>query len=93
MNLSTQTLTSGPDLVTYLNTPIHNGLFGNFKGFSSAYQAIDFSVLEENYVNVDKHIQGVCKGHYLSVIVNMRLDLLKMRSILKRLPSVNFLNT
>ena len=70
MNLSTQTLTSGPDLVTYLNTPIHNGLFGNFKGFSSAYQAIDFSVLEENYANVDKHIQGVCKGHYLSVIVN-----------------------
>ena len=70
MNLSTQTLTSGPDLVTYLNTQIHNGFFGNSNGFSAVYQAMDFSVLEENYANVEKYIQGICKGEFRSLIVN-----------------------
>ena len=30
----------------------------------------DFSVLEENYANVEKYIQGICKGEFRSVIVN-----------------------
>lgn len=50
--------------------PAHNGFFGVPAGFSSAYQAMDFSVLEENYSNVEKFIQGICKGEFRSVIVN-----------------------
>ncbi len=51
-------------------TPLHNGLFGMPQGFSAVYQAMDFSVLEENYANVEKYIQGICKGEFRSVIVN-----------------------
>ncbi len=47
-----------------------NGFFGVPAGFSAAYQAMDFSVLEENYANVEKYIQGICKGEFRSVIVN-----------------------
>jgi hypothetical protein len=32
------------------NQPAHNGFFGMPQGFSAVYQAMDFSVLEENYV-------------------------------------------
>lgn len=48
----------------------HSGFFGVSAGFSAAYQARDFSVLEENYSNVEKFIQGICKGEFRSVIVN-----------------------
>ncbi len=52
------------------NQPAHNGFFGMPQGFSAVYQAMDFSVLEENYANVEKYIQGICKGEFRSVIVN-----------------------
>ena len=70
MNLSTQTLASGLDLVAYLNAPIDNVVFGASDDFSAIYQAMDFSVLEENYANVEKYIKGICKGEYRSMIVN-----------------------
>ena len=50
--------------------PLHNSFFGIPKNFSAAYQAMDFSVLEENYANVEKYIEGICKGEFRSVIVN-----------------------
>jgi hypothetical protein len=51
-------------------TPLYNGFFGIPEGFSAAYQAMDFSVLEANYANVEKYIKGICKGEFRSVIVN-----------------------
>lgn len=49
----------------------HNSVDGVVSAdFSAAYQAMDFSVLEENYANVEKYIQGICKGEFRSVIVN-----------------------
>lgn len=50
--------------------PLHNGFFGIPKSFSAAYQVMDFGVLEENYANVEKYIEGICKGEFRSVIVN-----------------------
>lgn len=50
--------------------PAHNGFLGVPDGFSAAYQVMDFGVLEENYANVEKYIQGICKGEFRSVIVN-----------------------
>lgn len=70
MNLFTQTLTASPELMTHLTAPTHNGVFGVPDGFSAAYQAMDFSVLEENYANVEKYIKGICRGEYRSMIVN-----------------------
>lgn len=51
-------------------TQLHNGFFGMPQGFSAVYQAMDFRILEENYANVEKYIQGICKGEFRSVIVN-----------------------
>ncbi len=58
------------NLMCNSTTQLHNGIFGMPQGFSAAYQAMDFSVLEENYANVEKYIQGICKGEFRSVIVN-----------------------
>ena len=57
-------------LIINSNASTHNGFFGAPDGFSAVYQAMDFSVLEENYANVEKYIQGICKGEFRSVIVN-----------------------
>jgi hypothetical protein len=56
--------------ILFNGQPTHNGFFGIPNGFSATYQAMDFSVLEENYANVEKYIQGICKGEFRSVIVN-----------------------
>ncbi len=58
------------NLVGDSTTPWHNCLVAIPQGFSAVYQAMDFSVLEENYANVEKYIQGICKGEFRSVIVN-----------------------
>ncbi len=67
--LNTAVISLG-NLMGNSTTRLHNGLFGMPQGFSAAYQAMDFSVLEENYANVEKYIQGICKGEFRSVIVN-----------------------
>ncbi len=59
-----------PIPMSYL-TPNHNGVFGVPQdNFSAAYRNMNFSVLEENYANVEKYVKGICKGQYRSVIVN-----------------------
>lgn len=51
--------------------PNHNVVFGMPQdNFSNVYTNMDFSVLEENYANVEKYVKGICKGQYRSVIVN-----------------------
>ncbi len=67
--LNTAVISLG-NLIGNSTTQLHNGIFGMPQGFSAAYQAMDFSVLEENYANVEKYIQGICKGEFRSVIVN-----------------------
>jgi hypothetical protein len=58
--------------VTFLNTEHFQNELGqqNPKEFSSYYRNMDFSVLEENYANVEKYVKGICKGEYRSVIIN-----------------------
>jgi DNA replication protein DnaC len=53
-----------------IKTHSNNDIFINPSSFSAVHQAMDFSTLEENYANVEKYIQGICKGEYRSVIVN-----------------------
>ncbi len=57
-------------LIANGNSMGHNIFFTAQDEFSAVYQAMDFNVLEENYANVEKYIQGICKGEFRSVIVN-----------------------
>jgi len=61
--------------MTHINTAVqtqtlHNGIFGMPDAYSRFYLNMDFSVLEENYANVEKYVKGVCEGKFRSVIVN-----------------------
>lgn len=57
-------------LIANGNSMGHNIFFTAQDEFSAVYQEMDFNVLEENYANVEKYIQGICKGEFRSVIVN-----------------------
>jgi hypothetical protein len=57
-------------LISNDNSMVHDGVTDSANGFSTEYQVMNFSVLEENYANVEKYIQGICKGEFRSVIVN-----------------------
>lgn len=57
-------------LIANGNSMGHNLFFTAQDEFSAVYQEMDFNVLEENYANVEKYIQGICKGEFRSVIVN-----------------------
>ncbi len=57
-------------LIANGNSMGHSIFFTAQDEFSAVYQAMDFNVLEENYANVEKYIQGICKGEFRSVIVN-----------------------
>lgn len=57
-------------LIANGNSMRHNIFFTAQDEFSAVYEAMDFNVLEENYANVEKYIQGICKGEFRSVIVN-----------------------